>query len=264
MTDHSETHQEFLDYTTARLGDPALAQRFESLKKHCEALFGRSQDLRDLKVLDVGCGMGVQAMIWAKDGHRVTGMDIDLTLLEVGRKCAEEEQLDIHWVQANVTELPFSDNSFDLCLSIELLEHVAEWEASLHQISQVLRPGGILLLTTTNKICPAQNEFRLPLYSWWPQFIKRRIEHLAVTTRPELANYTSFPAVNWFTFYGLRKKLRKMEFEVWDRIDAMDVASKTLPIRWLGICAQKITPLRALVYLLLKGTVLYARKVDQS
>ncbi len=62
-----------------------------------------------------------------------------------------------------------------------------------------MRPGGVLYLTTTSCLCPSQMEFRLPLYSWYPGFLKRRYERLAKTTRPELANFAIYPAVHWFS-----------------------------------------------------------------
>ena len=47
-------------------------------------------------------------------------------------------------------------------------------------------------------------EFNLPLYSWYPDPLKRYCERLAVTTRPQVANFDKYPAVNWFSFYELR------------------------------------------------------------
>jgi 2-polyprenyl-6-hydroxyphenyl methylase/3-demethylubiquinone-9 3-methyltransferase len=57
------------------------------------------------------------------------------------------------------------NRSMDVCLVPELLEHVREWRECLADFARVLRPGGVLVLTTNNKLCPVQQEFNLPLYS---------------------------------------------------------------------------------------------------
>jgi 2-polyprenyl-6-hydroxyphenyl methylase/3-demethylubiquinone-9 3-methyltransferase len=91
----------------------------------------------------------------------------------------------------------------------------------------VLRPGGILFLTTTNRLCPRQQEFNLPLYSWYPARAKRYFETLAVTTRPAVANFAKYPAVHWFTFYQLQAYLRARGFRCLDRFGMMDLSGKS-------------------------------------
>ncbi len=90
----------------------------------------------------------------------------------------------------------------------ELLEHVEDWQTCLNEAVRALRPGGALYLSTTNALNPVQDEFELPFYSWYPGFLKRHYERLAVTTRPELVNHAKYPAVHWFTFFGLKPYLR--------------------------------------------------------
>jgi len=108
----------------------------------------------------------------------------------------------------------------DVYVVPELLEHVVDWEGVLNEAARILRPNGVLFLSTTNALCPVQNEFNLPLYAWYPAFMKRHYERLAVTTRPEVANYAKYPAVNWFTFYSLRSALRARGFNRFlDRLD---------------------------------------------
>ena len=157
-------------------------------------------------------------------------------------------------------EIPLPDETIDVCLCIDVLEHIGAWEKTLDQIQRTLRPGGLLLLTTTNVICPIQSEFRLPLYSWWPGLAKRRAVQLARTTKPELANFTDYPAVNWFSYYSLKKALNSRRFEVRDRIDGMFLDDKPLPLVALISLALKVQLIRAISYLFQRGTVIYAVK----
>jgi 2-polyprenyl-6-hydroxyphenyl methylase/3-demethylubiquinone-9 3-methyltransferase len=84
----------------------------------------------------------------------------------------------------------------------------------------------LLYLSTTNVLCPKQQEFNLPMYSWYPGPLKRYCERLAVSTRPGIANYATYPAVNWFSFYGLREYLKPLGFDCLDRFALIDVSAK--------------------------------------
>ena len=176
-----------------------------------------------LEVADIGCGAGTQALLWAELGHSVHGLDVNAPLVDVARKRAAEAGLAARFDVGTATSLPYARASMDVCLLPELLEHVPDWQACVNEAARVLKPGGVLFLSTTNALCPVQDEFNLPLYSWYPDFVKHRYERLAVTTRPEIANYAKYPAVHWFTFYELRNFLRPKGFECLDRFDMIDL-----------------------------------------
>lgn len=203
-----------------------------------------------LDVLDVGCNAGTFSISWAAKGHHVTGVDISADLIELAGKRAREAGVNIEFKIGSATKLPVASGSMDVCFSPELLEHVADWESCLDEFARILRPGGTLYLTTTNKLCPRQMEFNLPFYSWYPPPLKRHFEKLAVTTRPELANHATYPAVNWFSYYMLKKELRRRGLSSQDRFDVMLVDSRVKKIvvslvqrfalfRWI---AQVMTP----------------------
>lgn len=227
--DRFGSREEFFKYYAEQSTTPETVQRFAAIQD----LVSRTARARGLMqsrldVLDIGCGAGTQSMMWARDGHQVNGLDINGPLVELAMQRAREAQLDIDFRIGTATELPWADNSMDVCLVPELLEHVPEWEPCVNEFTRVLKPGGVLFLSTNNSLCPVQQEFNLPLYSWYPGFMKRRYEQLAVTTRPELVNYAKYPAVNWFTFFGLRKVLAARGFESFDRFDVADNAARGL------------------------------------
>jgi 2-polyprenyl-6-hydroxyphenyl methylase/3-demethylubiquinone-9 3-methyltransferase len=160
------------------------------------------------------------ARMFARDGHRATCVDLSADLLAVGKQRAAEQGLQVKFINCSATDIPLPDACVDVCVVPELLEHVVDWECVLDEAARILRPNGVLFLSTTNTLCPLQDEFNLPLYSWYPAFLKRRYERLAVTTRPEVANYAKYPAVHWFTFYSLRNALRARGFDRFlDRLD---------------------------------------------
>jgi 2-polyprenyl-6-hydroxyphenyl methylase/3-demethylubiquinone-9 3-methyltransferase len=152
----------------------------------------------------------------------------------------------------------------DVCLLLELLEHVADWERCLSECARVIRRGGILLLTTTNSLCPLQQEFKLPLYSWYPKPLKKHFERLAVTTWPAVANYAKYPAVNWFSFYGLRDRLEPYGFECFDRFDIMDLSSKGVMGKCVVSGIQRFSVARWLAHVATPGTIILGVKGSRT
>ena len=222
--DHS-SDQNFVDYYAEQSTSATTLQRFALVRDRVLKLLAeirKPDDNKALDVADIGCGTGTQARLWASLGHQVHAIDVNSALVDIGKSRAASEKLAIEFDVGSATELPYPDYSMDVALLPELLEHVADWEGCLNEAIRILKPGGVLYASTTNFLCPIQNEFNLPLYSWYPASLKRRYERLAVTTRPELANYCKYPAVNWFSYYTLAAYLGKHGFECRDRFDMVD------------------------------------------
>lgn len=258
--DHS-THESFFEYYRDQsLTEPTL-ERFRAIQKAVLLALPRERRLERLAVGDVGCGAGTQAMLWAELGHQVRGLDINGPLLELGRQRAAERGFAIDFELGSATALPWADQSLDVLLVPELLEHVANWQACLNEFGRVLKPGGILYISTSNKLCPVQQEFDLPLYSWYPGFLKRHYEKLAVTTRPEIAGHAKYPAVNWFSFFSLQRYLATLGFVSSDRFDIMETRNKPLPLRVVRQLVRAFLPLRVLAQMATPYTVLIGRKV---
>jgi 2-polyprenyl-6-hydroxyphenyl methylase/3-demethylubiquinone-9 3-methyltransferase len=127
----------------------------------------------------------------------------------------------------------------------------------LSELARVLRPGGVMYLSTTNKLCPVQSEYDLPLYSWYPARLKRHYERLAVTSRPELVSHATFPAVNWFTFGELRRFLHGVGVEA---IDHLAIADPTQRGALGGVVVnllKHVSPLRAAARVLVPYTIVF-------
>lgn len=239
----------FVEYYERQSASPATVARFarvmELMLRVRRAL---GLPVTGLAIADIGCNAGTQTLMWAERGHAAHGLDINAALLDIARMRAREKALQVDFREGSATRLPWADASMDVCLMPELLEHVADWDACLAEAARVLRPGGVLFLSTTNKLCPRQMEFELPLYAWYPAPLKRHYERLAVTTRPQLANHARFPAVNWFTPYGLRARLRRLGFDAWDHFDWIDEASRSRPVAWTVRLIRLLPPLRWLAH----------------
>jgi 2-polyprenyl-6-hydroxyphenyl methylase/3-demethylubiquinone-9 3-methyltransferase len=164
----TSTREEFYDYYAEQSNAESTRQRFRSQKDRILKFHGENVPGWSLDVGDIGGGAGSLSMIWAEDGHRVRCVDINAHLIELARKRSVERRLDITFEVASATDLPWQDQSLDVCCLPELLERVEDWKCCLDEMARVLRPGDILFLSTSNKLCPKSLEFALPLYSWCP------------------------------------------------------------------------------------------------
>lgn len=106
-------------------------------------------NLRDKKVLDLGCGDGYFSYLLACDGNKVTAVDVSKQRLDKFKKLALENN--IKQVLYNGQRLPFSDSSFDVVVILEVIEHLVDYEIVLKEICRVLRKGGKVVVGTPYK-----------------------------------------------------------------------------------------------------------------
>ncbi len=258
--DHS-SDPGFLAYYARESVSESTLLRFGRVRERALSLLSeRGSPVQSLRMLDIGCGAGTQASLWAQRGHEAHGVDVNAPLIAVGHARARSQGIKVQLQVGTATSLPFDDASMDVCLMPELLEHVQDWQACLREAVRVLKPGGLLYVSTSNALCPRQHEFNLPAYSWYPVFVKRHVEKLAVTTRPALANHARYPAVHWFTYYGLRSFLSPMAMECQDRFDVMDLKDRGTAARMAVALIRRLPPLRLISQMLTSGTVVWAVK----
>lgn len=105
-----------------------------------------------LRVLEVACGRGGFVKELSRAGAHVTGCDLSLAALRVGHEKlrALGNGVSSALVQGDAQVLPFADDSFDIVVSCETIEHVPEVKSALREMWRVTCPGGRLLLTTPN------------------------------------------------------------------------------------------------------------------
>ncbi len=252
------THQDFYRYYERQSSTDQALTRFATIQATILRLIGPRDEA--LQIADVGCGAGTQTRLWAARGHMAHGADINAALIELAQQRAQQDGLRVQFTVASATRLPWDDESMDVCIAPELLEHVADWRSCLNEFVRILKPGGVLYLSTSNVLCPSQEEFDLPMYSWYPAPLKRHYEELARTTRPELAGHATYPAVNWFSFYGLRRTLSAQGLRCLDRFDMIDLAPRPAVVRGLVHLVRAVPPLRWLGHVLTPYTTLLAFK----
>jgi 2-polyprenyl-6-hydroxyphenyl methylase / 3-demethylubiquinone-9 3-methyltransferase len=112
--------------------------------------------LDDKRVLDVGCGGGILTESLAKEGANASGIDLSAELLEVAKLHALGSGLEINYqlVSAENYAEQFSEY-FDAITCMEMLEHVPDPALVLQACARMLKPGGVLVLSTLNRTTKA-------------------------------------------------------------------------------------------------------------
>jgi SAM-dependent methyltransferase len=102
---------------------------------------------RPARILDAGCGSGRNMVELARRGT-VTGVELSATSVRLARERGIGEV-----IEGSVLEMPFDAGSFDLAVSLDVIEHLKEDLDALRELRRVVAPGGLLLVT-------------VPAYGW--------------------------------------------------------------------------------------------------
>jgi 2-polyprenyl-6-hydroxyphenyl methylase / 3-demethylubiquinone-9 3-methyltransferase len=121
--------------------------------------FGRdaraAASLAGLSVLDIGCGGGLVCEPLARLGARITGIDPAAENIEAAKVHASLAGLDIAYEMATAEEMAARGQSFDAVLLLEVVEHVPNVPAFLKTVAPLVKPGGVMILSTLNRTLKA-------------------------------------------------------------------------------------------------------------
>jgi 2-polyprenyl-6-hydroxyphenyl methylase / 3-demethylubiquinone-9 3-methyltransferase len=111
--------------------------------------------LTGLTLLDVGCGGGLICEPLSRLGGQVTGLDPAIENIEAARRHAAGQELAINYRDARVEDLEAEQRTFDAVICLEVVEHVPDVGAFLKSCGRLVRPGGLMLLSTINRTVKA-------------------------------------------------------------------------------------------------------------
>lgn len=129
--------------------------RLAYIRDRAAAHFGRDANRLDslagLRMLDIGCGGGILSEPLARLGASVMGADPSESNIAVARDHAVRSGLSIDYRNVTAEALAAADETFDVVLAMEVVEHVADLGLFVDVAAGMVKPGGLLFVATLNR-----------------------------------------------------------------------------------------------------------------
>ena len=122
----------------------------ENIIKSFNIIQKNKTPLKNMKVLDIGCGGGLLSEPMCRLGADVTGIDASKKNISVAKIHAKKNKLKIKYICASPEKIK-SNNKFNVILNMEIVEHVEDLNFFLKSCSNLLKKNGIMFVATINK-----------------------------------------------------------------------------------------------------------------
>ena len=122
----------------------------EKIKQEFNLVNRNNNFLKDLKILDIGCGGGLISEPLARLGGEVTGIDASEKNIKVAKLHSKKNNLNINYLNKSPEQLNDSEK-FDIVLNLEIVEHVENVDLYIKSCSNLLKKNGIMFTATLNR-----------------------------------------------------------------------------------------------------------------
>jgi len=122
----------------------------ENITKHFN-INKKNLPLRNLKILDIGCGGGLLSEPMSRLGAKVTGIDASEKNIKIANAHLKKSKLKINYICASPESLKTTKEQFDVILNMEIVEHVEDVELFIKKSSELLKKKGLMFVATLNK-----------------------------------------------------------------------------------------------------------------
>ena len=122
----------------------------EKIKQEFNLINRNNNFLKDLKILDIGCGGGLISEPLARLGGEVTGIDASEKNIKVAKLHSKKNNLNINYFNKSPEQL-INSEKFDIVLNLEVVEHVENVDLYIKSCSNLLKKNGIMFTATLNR-----------------------------------------------------------------------------------------------------------------
>jgi 2-polyprenyl-6-hydroxyphenyl methylase / 3-demethylubiquinone-9 3-methyltransferase len=132
--------------------------RLKYIRDHALKHFGREDELNSftgLTAIDIGCGGGLVSEPLARMGFAVTGIDGGEKNIKTASVHAAQSGLSIEYQATTAEELAAKGAQYDAVFALEIIEHVADVPLFLESVAKLVKPGGMLVMSTLNRTIKA-------------------------------------------------------------------------------------------------------------
>lgn len=176
--------------------------------KHCKNLDNKA-------ILDLGCGMGGLSISLVKKGYNVVALDLNKDYCKITKLRGHRYGIDMKMVNSLGEFMPFKNESFDIVLCFDVLEHVKNPWLVLREIHRVLKLGGKVFVNVINRYAFKDPHYHLKLINWVPRkvaefYLKRLI-------KIEKSNYIDnqkLSEMHYFTYRNFTELISRLGYEV--------------------------------------------------
>jgi ubiquinone/menaquinone biosynthesis C-methylase UbiE len=179
--------------------------------------------------LDVGCGTGSSLFAIAEDFKFGLGVDVLMQDLILGKKYAEENEIDnIQYVCAFGEDLPFESDTFDLINATDTIEHMEYTQESfLREVKRILKPGGVFCFNSPNRYNLFTPEPHVKI--WGLGFLPRHFMNPAC----QIIKGVEYRGKRLLSYFEL-KRLLKRAFRQGFRIEGLIIDPSQAKRRFIG------------------------------
>jgi 2-polyprenyl-3-methyl-5-hydroxy-6-metoxy-1,4-benzoquinol methylase len=197
-----------------------------------------NMEKNDLQLLDVGCGTGWFSSVLRRYGT-VTGTDLADIVLERARIRDPE----VTFISGDFMQLSFGQRAFDVIVALEVLSHVADQEAFLTKVADLLKPTGHLMLATQNRtVLERFNRIPPPAPGQLRQWVnKNELRELLMPKFDILEVFSVTPRAN----RGLMRLVNSEKVNAPIRTllgDRLDLLKEQLGLGWTLMCHARRRP----------------------
>jgi 2-polyprenyl-3-methyl-5-hydroxy-6-metoxy-1,4-benzoquinol methylase len=202
--------------------------------EHMARYSATKQFVKGKTILDIACGTGYGSFLMADAAKKIFAVDIDQRTIDYAKKNFFSKN--IEYSVGSATEIPMPDNMAEVVVSFETIEHINDYKKFLSEVKRVLKPGGLLVISTPNDAeFSEENHFHLH------EFV---LDELTILLKENFKNVDIYYQADWLTTTLLSKdELRDPAIKI-SVVNNLDPKKPEQSVYFYALCSDSKLPSR--------------------